>query len=76
MIPTPDPVVTGLAKDSDMGSKPILESTADVRKPAIVDTFEEKLLNLSFAPGKRVLIVFPPAPVKRPPPPPNMYGAK
>src|ERR1700759_2780435 len=28
MIPTPDPVIAGLAKDSDMGSKPILESTA------------------------------------------------
>ena len=36
IIPTPDPVIAGLAKDSDMGSKPILESTADVREPAIV----------------------------------------
>ena len=36
MIPTTDPVITGLAKDSDMRSKPILESTTDVREPAIV----------------------------------------
>ena len=36
------------------------------------NTFDEKLLNRSFTPGKRVLIEFPPAPVKRPPPPPKM----
>ena len=36
MIPTSDPIIAGLPKDSDMGSKPILESTADVREPAIV----------------------------------------
>jgi hypothetical protein len=30
MIPTLDPVIASLAKDSNMGSKPILESTADV----------------------------------------------
>ena len=36
MIPTPDPVIAGLAKESDMGSKPILESTADVRDPSLV----------------------------------------
>jgi hypothetical protein len=29
MIPTLDPVIASLAKDSDMGCKPILESTAD-----------------------------------------------
>ena len=36
MISTPDPVIAGLAKDSNMRSKPILESTADVREPAVV----------------------------------------
>ena len=36
MIPTSDPIIAGLPKDSDMGSKPILESTADVRDPSIV----------------------------------------
>jgi hypothetical protein len=36
MIPTLDPVIASLAKDSDMGCKPILESTADVPEPAIV----------------------------------------
>jgi hypothetical protein len=36
MIPTPNPVIAGLAKESDMGSKPILESTADVPEPSIV----------------------------------------
>jgi hypothetical protein len=36
MLTATDPVVAHLAKDSDMGSKPILESTADVREPAIV----------------------------------------
>jgi len=36
MLTATDPVVARLAKDSDMGSKPILESTADVREPAIV----------------------------------------
>ena len=36
MISTPDPVIAGLAKESDMGSKPILESTADVPEPPIV----------------------------------------
>ena len=36
VIPTPDPVIAGLAKESDMGSKPILESTADVGDHSIV----------------------------------------
>jgi hypothetical protein len=36
MIPTRDPVIASLAKDSDMGCKPILESTAGVPEPAIV----------------------------------------
>jgi hypothetical protein len=36
MLTTTDPVIVGLAKDSDMGSKPILESTADVPERAIV----------------------------------------
>jgi hypothetical protein len=36
MLTATDPVIAGLAKDSDIGSKPILESTADVREPAIV----------------------------------------
>jgi hypothetical protein len=30
MIPPLDPVIASLAKDSDMGSKPILDSAADV----------------------------------------------
>jgi hypothetical protein len=36
MLTATDPVIAGLAKDSDMGSKPILESAADVAKHAIV----------------------------------------
>ena len=36
MIPTPDPVIAGLAKESDLGSNPILESTADVPDTSIV----------------------------------------
>jgi hypothetical protein len=31
-----DPVIVGLAKNSDVGSKPILEPTPDVPEPAIV----------------------------------------
>jgi hypothetical protein len=30
MIPTLDPVIASLTKDSNMGSKPILESATDV----------------------------------------------
>jgi Dynamin family len=43
MIPTHDPVIAGFAKESDMGSKPILESTADVRDPSIgaITCFED-----------------------------------
>ena len=36
MIPTADEIIAGLAEDSDMGSKPILESTAGVPEHAIV----------------------------------------
>ena len=36
MIPTLDPIIASLAKDSDMECKPILESTADMPEPAIV----------------------------------------
>jgi hypothetical protein len=36
MIPTRDPVIASLAKESDMGSKPILEPSADVREASIV----------------------------------------
>jgi hypothetical protein len=36
MLAATDPVIAGLAKDSDMGSEPILESTPDVPKDAIV----------------------------------------
>ena len=36
MIPTPDEIIAGFAKDSDMGSKPILESTAGAPEHAIV----------------------------------------
>ena len=35
MLTATDPVIAGLAKDADMGSKPILESTADVPEHAI-----------------------------------------
>src|SRR5580700_9990349 len=44
MIPTSDPIIAGLPKDSDMGSKPILESTADVRKPAIVRGVRRRII--------------------------------
>ena len=36
MLAATDPVIGGLAKESDMGSKPILEPTSDVPEPAIV----------------------------------------
>ena len=36
MLTATDPVIAGLTKNSDIGGKPILESTADVRQPAIV----------------------------------------
>ena len=36
MIPTPDEVIAGLAKDSDMGSKAILEAATGVPEKAIV----------------------------------------
>ena len=36
MLAATDPVIVGLAEDSDMGSKPVFSSTADVREPAIV----------------------------------------
>jgi hypothetical protein len=52
MIPTPDPGVTGLAKDSDMGSEPILESTADVRKPAIVRYVRREIIEPFICPWK------------------------
>ena len=35
MLTATDPVIAGLAKGSDVGSKPILDSTADVPKKAI-----------------------------------------
>src|SRR5215475_5982030 len=35
MLTTTDPVIAGLTKDADMGSKPLLESTADVPEHAI-----------------------------------------
>ena len=36
MLAATEPVIGGLAKHSDMGSKPILEPTPDVPEPAIV----------------------------------------
>src|SRR5258708_37166334 len=36
MIPTPDEVIAGLAKDGDMGSKAILEAATGVPEKAIV----------------------------------------
>src|SRR6478672_6853524 len=36
MISTPNPIIACLAQKSDMGSTPILESTADVPDPSIV----------------------------------------
>jgi hypothetical protein len=35
MLTATDPVIAGLAKDSNMGSKPILDSTADVPEKTI-----------------------------------------
>ena len=52
MIPTPDPVIAGFAKDSDMGSKPILKSTADVRKPAIVRDVRREIIEPLIYPWK------------------------
>ena len=71
-----DPVIARLAKDADMRSKPILEPPQTCPSPRSLSTFAEALLNSRFSSGKRVCIVFPPAPVKTPPPPPNAYGAK
>ena len=36
MIPAADPIIVSLTEDSDMGSKPILDSTTDVPEPAII----------------------------------------
>ena len=36
MLAAGNPVIAGLAKDGDMGSKPILKSTSDVPEAAIV----------------------------------------
>ena len=44
MIPTRDPVVASLAKESDMGSKPILGSAADIREPAIVIDVRRRII--------------------------------
>ena len=52
MIPTPDPVITGLAKDSDMGSKPILQSTPDVCDPSIVSYVCRRIIEPVIYPWK------------------------
>ena len=36
MIPAAEPIVVGLTEDSNMGCKPILDSTTDVPEPAII----------------------------------------
>ena len=62
MLAATDPVIGGLAKDSDMGSKPILESTADVREPAIVRYIRRKIIEPLIKPCKaRVYRVSSPA---------------
>ena len=52
MLTTTDPVIAGLTKDADMGSKPILESTADVRKPAIVRDVRREIIEPLIYPWK------------------------
>jgi len=52
MLTAADPVVVGLAKDSDMGSKPILESTADVPESAIVIYVRRKIIEPLIKPCK------------------------
>jgi hypothetical protein len=48
MIPIPDEVIASLAKDCDIVSKAILEAATGVPEKAIVRSFEDALLNLSF----------------------------
>ena len=46
MLAAAEPVISGLAKDSDMGSKPILEPTPDVPEPAIVIDVRRGIIEL------------------------------
>ena len=46
MLAATEPVIGGLAKDSDMGSKPILEPTPDVPEPAIVIDVQRGIIEL------------------------------
>jgi hypothetical protein len=46
MLAASDPVIGGLAKESDMGSKPILEPTSDVPEPAIVIYVRRRIIEL------------------------------
>src|SRR5277367_5590022 len=52
MLTATDPVIAGLAKHSDMGSKPILESTADVPEPAIVRYVRRGIIEPPIYPWK------------------------
>jgi hypothetical protein len=44
MLTAADPVIAGLAKDSDMGSKPILEPAADVPEKAVVRYVRRRMI--------------------------------
>jgi hypothetical protein len=46
MLAAGHPVIVGLAKDSDVGSKPILEPTPDVPEPAIVIYVRRRIIEL------------------------------
>ena len=46
MLAATEPVIGGLAKDSDMGSKPILKPTPDVPEPAIVIDVRRGIIEL------------------------------
>jgi hypothetical protein len=46
MVAASDPVIAGLAKDADMGSKPIFEATADVPEAPIVIRVRRRMIEL------------------------------
>ena len=46
MLAAADPVIACLAKDSDMGSKPIFETTADVPEAAVVIYVRRRTIEL------------------------------
>ena len=57
-ILTPDPVIAGLAKESDMGIHRYSSPPPTFPTPRLLDTFVDALLNRLFTPGKRVFMVF------------------